>query len=166
MLKILSKVLLIIYLVVLTWLILFKLTLNFAAPLGHNSRSLNLIPFGAPAMVNGKVGYGEMILNAVIFIPFGLLLRVNFKELSLKTTVLLIVGYSLIVELIQYIFGIGSSDITDLLLNCIGGCIGLLLYHLSARLITTKKLDIIVISIGALLVTALLYYRFHYIVLR
>ena len=68
----LTGILLGIYLILLTWLILFKLQL----PLGGWVRTapLNLIPFGASLIVNGAVDVQEILYNGLVFLPFGLYL--------------------------------------------------------------------------------------------
>lgn len=61
--------LLIFYLIVLTWIIIFKLQFSFEN-LPH-IRNINLIPFGESVIINGKMDFGEIIQNALAFIPFG-----------------------------------------------------------------------------------------------
>ena len=78
--KILPRGLLALYLVILIWLLLFKLRVNISSIFEYHHRSLNLIPFAAPSIVNGKINFDEMIYNCLFFIPFGLLLNVNFKK--------------------------------------------------------------------------------------
>jgi glycopeptide antibiotics resistance protein len=59
--------------------------------------------------------------------------------------------FSLSAEIIQYIFAIGATDITDIITNSVGGFLGLKLYSLSSQYIQQEKLDRVIISIGALL---------------
>jgi glycopeptide antibiotics resistance protein len=149
--KILPRGLLALYLMVLIWLVLFKLKFNISSVLNHHHRSLNLIPFAAPSIVNGAVNYGEMILNCMFFIPFGLLLNVNFKKAGFLPKLTFILAFSLTAELIQYIFAIGATDITDVITNTLGGFLGLKLYDLSNKYINNEKLDRVIISVGMLL---------------
>jgi glycopeptide antibiotics resistance protein len=149
--KILSRALLILYLVTLTWLVLFKLKFNISSVFNHHHRSLNLVPFGAPSIVNGRVDFGEIILNCVFFIPFGLLLNVNFKKVGFLPKLISILVFSVTAELIQYIFAIGATDITDVISNTTGGFLGLILYKLSNKYIKTEKLDRFIICAGILL---------------
>lgn len=139
--KILSRAVVIVYLLTLTWLVLFKLTFHFSAILQYHHRSLNLVPFAAPSIVNGEINNGEMIANCLIFIPFGLLLCTNFKNLRAGTKLFIIFSYSLAAEILQYLLAIGATDITDLITNTSGGAIGLILYATTNRYIPTKKLD-------------------------
>lgn len=67
--KTLSKLLLGIYLILLVWILLFKFSLSFseiAANLSHPMRSINLVPFQDSMIVNGKIAFNEIILNAVV----------------------------------------------------------------------------------------------------
>ena len=65
----LTAVLFIIYLIALFWIIIFKF--NIRLPSLRNMRSINLIPFSEPLILNGKIAFGEIIMNVVIFVPFG-----------------------------------------------------------------------------------------------
>jgi glycopeptide antibiotics resistance protein len=149
--KILSRGLLVLYLVTLTWLVLFKLTFDISRILNYHHRSLNLIPFAAPKIVNGRIDFSEVILNCVFFIPFGLLLNVNFKKVGFLPKLAFILVFSFTAELIQFIFAIGATDITDVISNTAGGFLGLKLYDLSNKYINTEKLDRVIISVGTLL---------------
>ena len=59
--KKITVALLIVYLLVLSWIILFKLQFSFSA-LDH-IREINLIPFGGSVIANGKVDFDEIINN-------------------------------------------------------------------------------------------------------
>jgi glycopeptide antibiotics resistance protein len=149
--KILSGSLLTLYLVALLWLVLFKLKVNISSVFNYHHRSLNLIPFAAPSMVHGEIGYGEMIYNCMFFIPFGLLLDVNFKKIGFLPKLALILVFSVTVEIIQFIFAIGATDITDVITNVSGGLIGLTLYALCNKFINSDKLDRVINSVGVVL---------------
>ncbi|WP_042334405.1 glycopeptide resistance protein VanZ-A [Desulfosporosinus meridiei] len=159
MVKILSRGLLAVYLVILIWLVLFKLQYNILSVFNYNHRSLNLNPFAAPLKLNGRINFGEMINNFIIFIPFGILLNVNYKRFRFLPKFTLILVFSLTAELIQFIFAIGATDIIDVITNTVGGILGLILYRLSNKYISSKKLDWVIIAFGTLLLMFLLYYR-------
>jgi glycopeptide antibiotics resistance protein len=164
--KILSRGLLVLYLAVLIWLVLFKLSFNISKVLNHHHRSLNLIPFAAPSMVDGKINYDEMIYNCLFFVPFGLLLNVNFKKIRFLPKLTLILIFSLTAESIQFIFAIGSTDITDVISNTLGGFLGLKLYDLSNKFVDNIKLDKFIISIGAVLFVIFISMHVIHFVLR
>ena len=71
----------------------------------------------------------NIIGNIVIFIPLGFLLPlliVNLRKIIFIFTVS--VGVSLLLELMQSIFGMGNFDITDLVLNVVGGLLGYFIF--------------------------------------
>ena len=115
--------LLIMYLLVLTWIIVFKLQFSFSGL--PAIRNINLIPFGESVIVNGKISFTEIIQNVLAFIPFGILISVlRDKETFIKKIIPIFLT-SLLFEVLQFIFGIGASDITDVINNSLGGIIGI-----------------------------------------
>lgn len=158
--KTLSRTLLVIYLLVLAWLVLFKFSYDFISVLlDFHSRSLNLIPFA------GGISR-EMIDNFVVFIPFGLLLGINLKQTDLWRKLAYISIFSVAAEAIQFLFAIGRTDITDVIMNTLGGLIGLVLYDLAKKHIDNKKLDLTIIVTGALLLTLLVFWRVFFLRVR
>ncbi len=157
--KILPGVLLALYLVTLIWLLLFKLKVNISSVLHYHHRSINLIPFAAPARVNGQISFGEIIFNCLFFIPFGLLLNVNFKKIGFLPKIVFIMVFSVTIEIIQFIFAIGATDITDVITNTLGGFIGLKLYELCNKYINKERLDRVIISVGAILLVLSVFFR-------
>lgn len=121
--KKMSLALLIFYLAALTFIIVFKMQFSLEE-LGHY-RSINLIPFGASVMTNGRLNYEEIIQNIFAFIPYGILLSSVWEKKHFLWKALPICATSLIYETLQYLLAIGASDITDLLMNTIGGLVGI-----------------------------------------
>lgn len=132
----LTLVLSVIYLILLTWIILFKTQFSFSA-LGHY-RSINLIPFGASVITNGTVDLDEILNNLIVFIPVGLYLGMLQPAWSFGRQVLPILGLSLCYEAAQYLFAIGASDITDVITNTSGGIVGLLLLMVFRKFLQEK----------------------------
>ena len=66
------------YFLALTWIILFKMQFSWRG-LPH-LRGINLIPFGASLVVNGRMNLGEIIQNALAFVPFGIFMRVLLQK--------------------------------------------------------------------------------------
>jgi len=121
----LTYVLFVVYLIAIVWILLFKLGVHFSS---MGNRSINLIPFSAPVILNGKMDYGEMIMNVLIFLPLGIYAGILFKRWSLGIKLLLFFLVSLIIEGFQYILAVGAFDITDIINNTLGGIIGLMTY--------------------------------------
>jgi glycopeptide antibiotics resistance protein len=149
--KSLSKALLAAYTATLLWLILFKFSAHIATVLHYDTRSLNVVPFS-----KSSGSSGEMIDNVLVFIPFGLLLSVNFKRLGLWRKLLVVFVFSLTAEVVQYIFAIGASDITDIITNTLGGLIGLMFYDLAGRHVRKESLDRFIVTAGIALLAILL----------
>lgn len=127
----------IIYFVILTWIIVFKMQFSFENL--PKIRNINLVPFGESVIINGKVDFGEMIDNAIIFIPAGLYLNMLKKDWKFSKKIGIIVGISFIFEMLQFIFGIGATDITDIINNTIGGFLGLGIYQIFYQIFKTER---------------------------
>lgn len=138
------RVLFLVYLLFLIWAILWK----FNPPYVGNDlfRSLNLIPF------NGN-SFSEMRFNVLIFIPFGFFCSALLPEHTFFRKVLFAFLASTALEAIQYVLGIGHSDVTDVVMNTLGGIVGIAAYFALVKLFPGKKS--IATLIACLLVTAL-----------
>lgn len=145
-----TLVLLVIYLIILTWIILLKTQFSFST-LGHY-RSVNLIPFAGSVVINGKVDLDEILNNFIVFIPVGLYLGMLMPKSSPLRKIAPIFGLSLLYEVIQFIFAIGASDITDLIMNTLGGAAGIFLVFLITKLLKEKTVKIL--NIAAIICTA------------
>ena len=149
--NLISKIALAAYTAILVWLILFKFSVHFGSVLSDDNRSINLIPFS-----NSSGSSGEMVDNVLVFIPFGLLLGVNFERLDLGRKLLVVFVFSLTAEVIQYVLAIGVSDITDVITNTLGGLLGLMAYALARRHIRQESLDRLIVTAGIGLLAILL----------
>ncbi len=153
-----TRALFIIYLLALCWILLLKLGVRFSY---MDHRSINLVPFQAPLMVNGKADMGEIILNVIIFIPMGLYAGILFSRWSFARKTFLFFATSLTFEVLQYSLRIGAFDITDIITNTFGGVSGLLIYEGFARLFSNKgfaeKIVSGVLAIGTIVVIAFLF---------
>lgn len=89
----------------------------------------------------GAAAFFNLAGNVLIFVPFGFLLPVMSRKLKGFFNVLLLsLGLSLIVEVVQLAAQVGSFDVDDLLLNTIGGVLGYVVYA-CAQLYRDKKAD-------------------------
>lgn len=146
----------IIYLLVMTWIIVFKMTFSFQEL--PDFRNINLIPFAGSAIINDQIDFREIISNVVIFIPFGIYISMLKPNWSFLKKVAPITAVSLLFEGIQFIFSIGGTDITDLMGNTLGGVIGIGIYYMLYRLLkekTNEKLNVFA-SIGTTFIILLL----------
>ncbi len=142
-----------IYLVVLTWLILFKGSVSWSE-FGHY-RSINLIPFGASVTVNGKLDLHELWMNILAFLPLGLYTGMLRPRWPVGAWCLTGLEVSLLFEILQYVLGIGATDITDVITNTTGGVLGVLLFLLLRKLLKEKTNKVLTI-IAAVATVAIL----------
>ncbi len=56
--------------------------------------------------------------------------------------------FSLTVEILQFVFAIGVTDITDVITNTSGGFLGLILYAFSHKYVASEKLDRLIVVTG------------------
>lgn len=159
-LKALSRTIFAAYLLMLLWLVLFKFSYDPVGVLrGHQTRGLNLIPFT-------RAHNGEMISNLVAFIPFGVMLGVNFKKFDFRYKIAVIFAFSLAVEIIQFALAIGVADITDLIMNTLGGFVGLGAYITVSKHTNEDYLNRGVLATGILILLAILYLRIFVFIVR
>lgn len=89
-------------------------------------QEVNLIPF--------QVTYGEMrfvIENVLLFIPFGFLMPLTSKKLNkYKWVFVSTLIISVCIEVCQYIFRCGKTEVDDVILNAAGASAGFLLYKI------------------------------------
>lgn len=139
--NVLTLVLFIIYLLALTWLILFKL--QFTPPVLEEGRVINFIPFLGSFREDGAILFSEIRVNILAFIPFGIYICMLKTEWSFVKKLLSIVVLTLTYEITQFIFAIGRVDITDVLTNTLGGVIGIYAYVLLFRLLKGRTNQVI-----------------------
>jgi glycopeptide antibiotics resistance protein len=149
----LTTVLFIIYLIVLSWILLFKLGVRFSY---MGNRRVNLIPFSEPLILNGKIDVGEIILNVVIFVPLGIYAGILFEKWFFGKKLFFFFLISLIVEGLQFILAVGAFDITDIITNTLGGIIGLMIFEAIEKAfnnsVKAQKLINIIAAIGTVLI--------------
>lgn len=137
----LTTILFLVYLCLLTWIILFKMQLS-PSTFPH-IRSVNLIPFSESVITNGKIDIDEIINNMIAFIPVGIYLGMLMPHQGFIKKLLPVMGLSLAYEMLQFIFSIGATDITDIIMNTLGGALGLLILIPLTRLYGKKAMKIL-----------------------
>jgi glycopeptide antibiotics resistance protein len=153
----LTIVLFVIYLIALSWILLFKLGVRFSY---MGKRSVNLIPFSEPLMKHGKIDFGEIIMNVVIFVPLGIYAGILFRRWTLGNKLFFFFLISLLIEGLQFILRVGAFDISDIITNILGGIIGLMIFETIERLFNSpgksQKFINIISLIGTVLMVSLL----------
>ena len=128
-----------IYFILLIWLVLFK----FATNLSEIPRmcSINLIPFYYKQGTNTHLR--EVLYNIIVFIPLGVYVQIFNEDRKKTTKCLLVFLTSFLFEVIQFIFAIGASDVTDLIGNTFGGIVGILFCIIMKKFAPKKFISII-----------------------
>lgn len=117
----------------LLWLLLFRrLGSSSALALpGYAAAHLQLLPLVtikeqlAQAARGARGAWANLAGNVVLFVPEGILLPALFRPLRKGRRCLLVfAGAVILVELLQLLLRVGSCDVDDLLLNCLGTGLG------------------------------------------
>lgn len=146
-----------VYFLILTWMILFKMSFSFQDLQDLvGFRSINLIPYYDSTIVNGSIWITEIIYNIIGFIPFGIYICMITDNWSVVKKIIFIAGVSLTYEILQFIFAIGASDITDLIGNTFGGIIGITIYFVISKLFKSNQKMNKVLNTIALILTILI----------
>lgn len=79
--------------------------------------------------------YRSMLLNVLMFIPFGVLLPDTLKKKNFRylITVFIALFISMGVETLQYVFQVGRTEIDDVIFNTIGALIGCGIFRLAEK---------------------------------
>lgn len=141
-----------IYLLFLCWLILFKLADSIEKI--PSMRAVNLIPFYYDELAHSSFHLKEVLYNVLAFIPAGFYFSA-FGKKKLLSGIAASAVLSLGFEILQWIFALGASDITDLITNTIGGALGAGISWGLGKLSGGRQVRIVTI-IGAVLETVFL----------
>lgn len=132
-----------------------------------NLRSVNLIPFNSIIdyiMVDNGIG-GTRIIdvniwgNILMFIPAGIYIMVHTNHSKWKN-LLILIGVSIGVEIAQYVFAIGATDIDDVILNSVGAFLGILIYTFFLKVFKTREKIKKAISIFSVIIGILVFVLF------
>ena len=122
----------IVYLVLLAWIVVWKLEVPYVGAAALLPRPIKLIPFLPSAEAGGSAPL-EIVVNLALFIPFGLYLGLLAPSWQAWKAAGVFAGASLLLEIIQHALSTGSFDITDVIVNTAGGLAGLGLLALARR---------------------------------
>lgn len=141
------------YVFLLIWIILFKASFSFSdVKWLFGSRSINLIPFYYDRAVSFQLE--EVMMNVLIFVPFALYL----KMLDVNSKKCILYGFlsSMVFESCQFLFGMGASDITDIITNTGGTILGVIAYIVLEKCFHNKAKINKVLTILAFIATILI----------
>lgn len=124
------------------------------------THGLNLVPF-SDWNVNRPYMIQDIILNTLLFFPFGFLLQMVFGGKKPHWSALLVPAVvSVGIETAQYCFVLGAADVTDVISNTFGAWLGCLCYLLWQRIFwknfeKAKRVLLCCLGVVALLVLCL-----------
>lgn len=143
-----SRILFVIYLVVLVWLIVFKYPIPVLKSimdeweLGNAKMGVataNLTPFKTIHMYvhhyHTLNGFDNLFGNVLVFVPLGVLIPSAFRKADRWWEILLHSFWlSLCLELFQLVSHFGAFDVDDIILNTLGGILGFGVFLIIRRL--------------------------------
>ncbi|MFB7893265.1 VanZ family protein [Microbacterium sp. NPDC056044] len=112
-----------VYLALLTWVVLWKLEVPWIGDAAGLARPIKLVPF-APSGDAGASAPAELLINLVLFVPFGLFIGALAPTWSWWRAGVAALGASLLLETVQHLISTGSFDTTDLVVNTAGALVG------------------------------------------
>ena len=127
----------VIYLVVLAWIVLWKLEMPYVGAAALLPHPIKLIPF-VPTALDGASSPLEVFANIVLFVPFGIYLGLLAPTWQWWKVAGVLGGASLVLETAQYLLSTGSFDTTDIIVNTAGGLAGFGLLALTRRRLQTR----------------------------
>lgn len=159
-----KKKLFMLTLIVYAYILLQVIVFKFLSPLelfhssfyGH-TRDISLVPFQEmwQSDVSLNIKRDNLLGNIILFIPVGLFLAlvVPWKRA---------IGYACLLsmsfEIAQYVFGVGFTDIDDVLLNTLGGAIGVGIAYVLGEERTRTVISYVggIVAIGLIIIEGLL----------
>ena len=129
-------------------------------------QTINLIPFRTITdyLFNDDVivrnfALSNIIGNIAIFIPMGIYIPLLINKKSIFTNSAIVASMSLCVEIVQFIFAVGTADIDDIILNTIGGLLGILIFKIIYLIFKDKSKVVITFlaPIGGVIAVILLF---------
>ena len=145
--KVFAYVVMGIYLLFLCWLVLFKLADSVDKI--PSMRGINLIPFHYDQLANTRFHRMEILYNILVFVPTAFFFSA-FGKRKVISGIIASAILSLCFEILQWIFALGASDITDFITNTAGGALGTFLFFAMGKLFKGHQVRIVCI-IGAII---------------
>ena len=125
--------------VVISSTIIFRPEVNCSFP------QLELTPFWtyfAVAENHPEISIWDIILNVVLFVPFGLLAKMLYPHEPVWKILVAALALSLVIEVSQYILKRGVTQFDDVMHNIIGAVIGWLLAKLANNWMHTREIKV------------------------
>lgn len=141
--KLIFFLMFLLYLVVLVQKVLLKdgMALTFAEvnnELSFKQRlaGINFIPFNTILIYLGgqesfRIAAENLLGNIIAFAPMGFLLPLIIRKCRKALNIFVVsISVSLIIEILQFVFHLGSTDVDDVILNVAGAMLGYCAYKI------------------------------------
>ncbi len=125
-------VLFVVYLVLLVWTVVWKLEVPYVGEAALLPRPIKLIPF-VPSAEAGASAPLEVLANFLLFIPFGVYVGLLAPTWRWWRSAGVFVGASFVLEITQHLLSTGTFDTTDVIVNTVGGLVGVGLLAMARR---------------------------------
>ena len=142
-------------------------------PAREITRELTLAPFQTIRMYlttfsNPIIALTNIVGNIALFVPLGLYLQLLMKDKCVIKAALIVLAATVTAEALQYALGLGRADVDDIILNFLGGLIGIFGYRILKALLKDedKVRALIVITAATLILAVVLVPRILGIQLR
>jgi len=141
-----------VYLALLAWVVLWKLESPWIGDAAGLGRPIKLVPF-LPSGDAGASMPAEILINLVLFVPFGLFLGALASNWSWWSAGVAALGASLVLETVQHLISTGTFDTTDLVVNTAGALLGWMIFVAVRR--TARERTPVVITRLCVILSAL-----------
>lgn len=91
------------------------------------------------AILEGKDILPETIMNVIVFIPIGFLLCCSFRRLKWWQVLSIGAGFSILIEVLQFVFKRGFAEFDDVFHNVLGCAIGYGVYLVVAWVVKPRE---------------------------
>ena len=75
----------------------------------------------------------------LLFIPFGVTLPFCLKRHPVRATILAAAGFSMMIELVQFVFGLGLCETDDVIFNTLGAAFGTLAFVIQQQITKYRR---------------------------
>lgn len=117
-------------------------TIIFRTEVKCSFPQLELTPFWtyfAVAENHPEISIWDIILNVVLFVPFGLMAKLLYSHEPIRRILVAALALSLVIEVSQYVLKRGVTQFDDAMHNIIGAVIGWLLAKLTSNMLHQRE---------------------------
>ena len=145
----------VVYLVLLTWVVLWKTAVPYVGEAAFLPHPFKLVPF----VSDGEAGAsepGEVLANVFLFVPFGVYVGLIAPRWRWWQALAVFLAASLFLELAEHFLSLGSFDITDVIANAAGGLAGLGVLALARRRLGERTAEVVTKVMAAVTVLSVI----------